>query len=170
MAVGRKIRMQVLGDQSASLDNIALSTCGALVRFVGKLSAALGGLVEPLGLTLSSSEVLVNLEDSDGICQQELCDRLLFTKGNICVIVHKLEEAGLVERKANPDDGRAYRLFITLNGRKLLAQIRPARVRLIQQAMSGLSELEQKSLHRYVIRAMQSLDPIPKSQRVRQSN
>lgn len=55
-------------------------------------------------LTLPQFDVLVQLSREEGITQQCLADRLLVTKGNVCGLMDRMVEQGLVERRADPQD------------------------------------------------------------------
>src|SRR5689334_23042805 len=50
-------------------------------------------------LTLPQFDVMATVRFSEGVTQQELARRLLVTKGNVCGIVTRLEDMGLVERR-----------------------------------------------------------------------
>jgi DNA-binding MarR family transcriptional regulator len=55
--------------------------------------------------------------------QQELVKHLLVTKGNVGALLDRLESLGWVERRADPTDRRANRLYLTTVGQKTIEQI-----------------------------------------------
>ena len=57
-----------------------------------------------------------------GITQQELAERLLVTKANVVGLIDRVSPAGWVERRADPEDRRVNRLYLTNAGRKLAAR------------------------------------------------
>src|SRR4051794_5035802 len=69
-------------------------------------------------LTLPQFDVLATLRFSEGVSQQELAERLLVTKGNVCGVLDRLERLGWVERRPDPNDGRANRLYFTAARRR----------------------------------------------------
>jgi MarR family transcriptional regulator, organic hydroperoxide resistance regulator len=63
--------------------------------------------------------VLSTLTEAQGLTQQELAARLYVTKGNVSGLIDRLDEAGLVERRAIPGDRRSYALHLTPEGERL---------------------------------------------------
>lgn len=97
-------------------------------------------------LTLPQFDVLAQLQHEEGITQQSLADRLLVTKGNVCGLMDRMVEQGLVERRADPQDRRAYMLHLTPKGKALIQQVLPAQSRLIDEQLGKLSLEKQKQL------------------------
>jgi DNA-binding MarR family transcriptional regulator len=97
-------------------------------------------------LTLAQFDVLARLSGAEGITQQTLADQLLVTKGNVCGLIDRLSEQGLVERRADPEDRRANLLFLTAAGRTLAEQVVPAHQRVLSGLMGGLDDQEQRQL------------------------
>lgn len=97
-------------------------------------------------LTLPQFDVLVQLHREEGITQQCLADRLLVTKGNVCGLMDRMVEQGLVERGADPEDRRAYMLHLTPKGKTLIQEVLPAQSRLIDEQLGKLSPGKQKQL------------------------
>jgi DNA-binding MarR family transcriptional regulator len=97
-------------------------------------------------LTLAQFDVLSRLSVAEGMTQQALADQLLVTKGNVCGLIDRLSEQGLVERRADPEDRRANLLFLTPAGRELAAQVIPAHQAVLRGLMRGLDGDEQRHL------------------------
>ncbi|MDL1897798.1 MarR family transcriptional regulator [Anaerolineae bacterium CFX7] len=97
-------------------------------------------------LTLPQFDVLVQLSREEGITQQCLADRLLVTKGNVCGLMDRMVEQGLVERRADPQDRRAYMLYQTPKARALMQKVVPAQSRFIAAQLGKLSPVKQKQL------------------------
>ena len=70
-----------------------------------------------------------------------LVDRLALTQSTVTELVQRAEEAGLVARRASPDDGRVAHLSLTPVGTKRLEgafrELGPERARLTQAIRSG---------------------------------
>src|SRR5215831_20431170 len=94
-------------------------------RVSARLERRLGQCLAAYGLSLSQFDVLATLWHSEGITQQELAERLLVTKGNVVGLIDRVGAAGWVERRPDPEDRRANRLYLTDSGRKLLAEAFP---------------------------------------------
>ena len=56
---------------------------------------------------------LVNLYIQDGINQEELASSLFIDKGATARAIKQLEDNGYIERKVNPQDKRAYKVYVT---------------------------------------------------------
>jgi len=97
-------------------------------------------------LTLPQFDVLAQLAREEGITQQTLADRLLVTKGNVCGLMERMAEQSWIERRADPDDRRAYMLYLTPQGNTLARQVLPAQNRLITQLFGRLTAEKQKAL------------------------
>lgn len=61
----------------------------------------------------------------EGCSQIELSRRLIMHRSNVTGLVDRLEARGLLERRANPTDRRAFNVALTHAGRKLIQQINP---------------------------------------------
>jgi MarR family transcriptional regulator, organic hydroperoxide resistance regulator len=97
-------------------------------------------------LTLPQFDVLVQLKHEEGITQQVLADRLFVTKGNVCGLMDRMMEQGLVERRADPEDRRAYMLYLTPKGKQLIETVMPAHSQLIAGQIGQLAPEKQKQL------------------------
>lgn len=90
--------------------------------------------------------VLSMLAVSDGINQLELVRATHLRPPTVSVILKKMEAEGLVERRSDPDDLRAVRVYLTEAGRRLDRE----NIREIQRidaiALRGLTEEEQQIL------------------------
>jgi len=67
-------------------------------------------------MTLPRFDLLANLSRSDGQTLASLSRSMLVTPGNLTGLVDRAARDGLVERKADPDDRRAWRVHITPKG------------------------------------------------------
>lgn len=94
---------------------------------------------------------------SEGLTQQELADSLLVTKGNVCQVLGRMEESGLIERR---HEGRTNRLFLTDRGRQIFHKAGPAHELRVAQCFASLSDEEQHELLRLLRRLDQNLCPL----------
>jgi DNA-binding MarR family transcriptional regulator len=62
-------------------------------------------------------------------------------------MVDRLQEAGLVERRPDPADRRAWKLYLTEPARPLLDQLRQLGAVVIEEALSGFSPPQRESLY-----------------------
>ena len=97
-------------------------------------------------MTLPQFDVMATLRFSEGVSQQELAERLLVTKGNVCVIVNRVEACGWVERRADPEDGRTNRLHLTSAGKRKIDAVLPDHDAVVLQALRTLASFEVQTL------------------------
>jgi MarR family transcriptional regulator for hemolysin len=90
------------------------------------------------GVTRAQWKVLFRLERQPGLRQIELADMLDVEPITLSRIIDRLEEAGLVERLADPSDRRAWRLHITALARPLVEKLHAIADEMIAEAFAGI--------------------------------
>jgi DNA-binding MarR family transcriptional regulator len=126
---------------------IELGVFVQLMRTYSRLERQAEKIIEAQGLSLPQFDVLATLRLGEGITQQELAERLLVTKGNVCALIDRMEAGGWVQRRADPEDRRANRLFLTRSGKALLAKAMPPHDQKIREMLGVLSRPELQKLH-----------------------
>jgi DNA-binding MarR family transcriptional regulator len=116
-----------------------------------------------IGVTRPQWQVLTILARHEGINQGGLAELLEVEPITLCRMVDRLQEAGLVERRPDPSDRRAWRLFLSEKANGLLGELRPLALNLFDEAMNGLTPAEREGLHEMLerIRANLSRRPVP---------
>jgi DNA-binding MarR family transcriptional regulator len=66
----------------------------------------------------SYGSILIPLFEEDGLRMGELAARARLSKQTMTTMVPLLERDGLVERRADPDDGRASRIYLTARSKR----------------------------------------------------
>jgi DNA-binding MarR family transcriptional regulator len=126
-----------------------------LMRVFQKIDRASGEHLRGWDLSVAQFDVLAHVGASEGMTQQELADSLLVSKGNVCQLLGKIEGRGLISRH---QEGRANRLFLTEEGRRLFDEVVPAHEAAIADRFSVLSEEEQARLHELLRKFDHALD------------
>jgi DNA-binding MarR family transcriptional regulator len=105
---------------SDAADGMALVT--SIMRVQQLLLGRVEGLLRPHGLTFARFELLRLLAFArHGVLPVgKIGERLQVHPASVTNAVQRLEQAGLVERRANPDDGRSVLAEITPAGRELV--------------------------------------------------
>jgi MarR family transcriptional regulator for hemolysin len=99
------------------------------------------------GITRAQWAVLVRLERSEGLNQTELADMLDLQPITLTRLLDKLSDSGLIERRPDPGDRRAKRLFLTPAARPLLKRL----AELGEETMtSTLAGIEPESIEKMV--------------------
>lgn len=127
-------------------NEVALTTWVQLSRSFARIQRCVTVLISAYDLTMPQFDILATLRFNEGVTQQDLAGRLLVTKGNVCGVLHRLEAEGLVERRPDPDDGRANRLFLTQAGKRRVGMVLPDHDDLIAKIFGAWSRGELLSL------------------------
>jgi DNA-binding MarR family transcriptional regulator len=90
--------------------------------------------VRTVGVTGPQARLLLTLGKIEGENQGYYADRLDVEPITLCRMVDRMEEAGLLERRRDPADRRAWRVHLTANSRAMVAELR-ARVDVMIEAM-----------------------------------
>lgn len=111
-----------------------------------RIARQLESALDDHGLTLAQFEILARLHFDGAISQNELAQRLLVTKGNICGLLDRMAAAHLVTRKTDPSDRRVNQLHMTAHGRRKFAAAFPDHIEKIRELMVDLPPPHQTSL------------------------
>jgi DNA-binding MarR family transcriptional regulator len=99
-----------------------------------------------MGLTQAQWRALVHLSRNEGLNQVGLAELLEVQPITVARLIDKLVAAGFVERRPDPKDRRAQRLFLMEKATPLLAQIWEIAEETYQVVLSGLSPAERATL------------------------
>jgi DNA-binding MarR family transcriptional regulator len=77
------------------------------------------------GLTIPEWRVLAHLAQSDAVSVREIQARVDMDKSKVSRAAARLESAGLIEKRENPEDRRLLDMRLTVKGRDLIARIVP---------------------------------------------
>lgn len=119
--------------------------------------------VEAEGATVAEWVVLRMLYDVEGIAPSLLAARMGMTKGAISKLADRLLAKGLVERRPNPDDGRAHELVLKPAGRVLVPRLAELADQNDAAFFDVLAQAERRQLERLLkkIVAERALNEIP---------
>ena len=102
--------------------------------------------------------ILDYLAEHDGCIQRELADRAHFDPASITSALVRMEEQGMVERKAVPGDRRALRVFLTEKGREKQRYVQEVLTEAEEIALGGFTEEERRQLHDYLHRIHENFE------------
>src|SRR5687768_11565403 len=94
----------------------------------------------------SEAELLVFVGRSKGTGVGEAAQALQLAPNTVSTLVGRLVEAGLLERRADPADGRAARLRVTSSGAARVRRWRRHRAEVLAQGLDTLDEGERATL------------------------
>ena len=139
-------------------DEVRLRAWVQLARTFSRIQRRIISTLSQHDVTLPQFDVLATLRFGEGLTQQELAERLLVTKGNVCGVLDRLEALKWVERRPDPTDRRANRLHLTASGRKKVGELLPAHDSLVTSILRGLPDAAVKNLRKLLQDLEVSLD------------
>jgi DNA-binding MarR family transcriptional regulator len=92
------------------------------------------------GTTRAQWIVLFRLRQQEGLSQVDLADVLELQPISLVRLLDRLVEHGLLERRHDPKDRRANRLFLTAKGRQLVDDLDSLRDDIAKDVMQDVSE------------------------------
>jgi DNA-binding MarR family transcriptional regulator len=111
----------------------------------------------PLGVTRQQWQTLFAVSRMDGPTQSELAERLEVERITACRMVDRLSEAGLIERRADPNDRRVWRLHVTEKAAPLIGQLNEIAIEVEKDYLSALTPHEAATLAEYLLRIRQNM-------------
>lgn len=91
-----------------------------------------------IGVTRPQWQVLTLLTVHEGINQGGLAELLEVEPITLGRMIDRLQEAEMVQRRPDPADRRAWRLYLTDKARELLEQLRPMADDMLEVALVGV--------------------------------
>lgn len=106
--------------------------------------------------------VLALLRRFNGSTQVSLAEMLDVEPITMGRMIDRLQDAGLIERRADPADRRAWRVHLTLEGEQKIEELIPFAKDLFEEALTGLSLKQQTELEAMlnIIRANLTRHPL----------
>ncbi|HEY4919325.1 MAG TPA: MarR family transcriptional regulator [Xanthobacteraceae bacterium] len=98
------------------------------------------------GMTRAKWAVLARLDRFEGLKQAELAEMLDLQPISLTRLLDGLAESGLIERRPDPDDRRAKRLYLTPGARPLLERLTELGEDLMETALAGLAPADVNGL------------------------
>lgn len=87
------------------------------------LRKAFDARVRQLGMTSPQARLLLILAHSEGENQAFYAERLEVEPISLARMLDRMEESGRVERRPDPADRRAWRVYLTAAGREIIDQV-----------------------------------------------
>ena len=101
-------------------------------------------------VTAAQSGLLFMLGKRDGVLMGEAGRALDMGLPGISGLSDRMVEADLIEKRVDPDDGRAYRLWLTPQGRKALARTKAGVAELNGRLTQGFTDAEIDTVARWL--------------------
>ena len=114
------------------------------------------------GQSLTRFDALSQLYRADNttLSVTALASRLLAsTSGNITGLIDRMEDDGLVSRRANPEDRRSFIVSLTPRGKEIFEEMAIEHGHWVTEGFDGLSAGELKTLQSSMIELRKHLEP-----------
>jgi MarR family transcriptional regulator for hemolysin len=103
------------------------------------------------GMTRAQWGVLFRLERSEGLKQSELAELLDIQPITLTRLIDRLHDNGLIERRSDPHDRRAKRLFLTPAARPLLDKLSKLSTEMMAGVLTGIDRSAVEAMTRQLI-------------------
>lgn len=134
--------MPVENPRDSKRTELESSFIAALCPLREKLRRVYDQELTAFGLSRSLATPLLHIWKTDGIRQRELAERLDIEGPSLVRLLDQLSTAGLVVRRADPDDQRAKTLHLTPAGTALALRMVPVVQSLRGQLLAGVSDAD----------------------------
>ena len=109
------------------------------------------------GVTRAKWAVLARLDRFEGLKQAELAEMLDLQPISLTRLLDGLADNGLIERRPDPDDRRAKRLYLTPAARPLLERLTDLGEDLMATALAGLGSADVEAVLRHLTAVKENL-------------
>lgn len=139
---------------SYAIISIAMTdSIGFLINDTARLFRRMfDGNIRDLGMTSLQWRTVARLNREPGMRQSELADLLEVEPITLSRMIDRLAESGMVCRKPDPNDRRAWNLYLTDKAQPLMAQLQREADAVQDIALAGLDESERAVLGNLVER------------------
>lgn len=155
-----RVRAQWAAEQP-ELDTRPFAVVGRVGRLARYFDQGMERLFSEHGLRRESWDVLASLRRAGApyrLSPTTLYLGLMRTSGAMTNRLHRLEQAGLITRVQDPDDGRGLLVQLTTRGRRLVDELGPAHMANERDMLSALTPEEQRTLARLLAKLLIALE------------
>lgn len=143
------------------LDVAPLELIGRLLRVAHLLDANLGGELAEFELQPGWFDLLAALRRSGPpyeLNPGELMETTMLSSGGMTKRLDRLVEAGLVERRPDPDDRRGTRVRLTRRGKAVFDRALEAHLLNEERVLGSLKRADRRDLNRLLRRLLEDLE------------
>ena len=125
---------------SKSGDEFEFSLGRLMVMAVKAFTRRLEQYLAESGLKLTAGHVVLlkHIGEADGVSQQELAEHLFLEKATVTRLIDALEARNLAVRVQDRADRRQNMVYITPDGKKMIARLHPIALKTEQEAIRGV--------------------------------
>ena len=150
------------GRARPDLDTTAMAVMGRVHRLSRAVAEQVEQRFRVSGVGRGDYDVLASLRragDPPVLTPGELCGRLMLSSAGVTGRIDRLERAGLVRRRDNPDDGRGVLVELTAAGRELVDRLVTEDMEHQAPWVAALSERERAQLVKLLGKLLEAVEP-----------
>ena len=147
MASGRKTAADAQDTERRRAETL-LDASFALAETTRLLRSSFDQRMRAIGLTGATWRLITNLSREDGQTQASLARRLEITAVALGEAVDRLEKSGHIERRADPNDRRKWRVYLTPKSERMLPEMFAMAAELQSEAFRDLTDDDVARFHR----------------------
>lgn len=118
-----------------------------------------------LGLTRAQWRALSRIERSQGLTQSELAEDLDLEPIAVGRVVDRLEAAGFLERRADPEDRRCWRLYLAPKSAEVMGEMKQIAAQLRGEVLDGVDAAEYATTMRVLAQVKDTLNQLDRQGR-----
>jgi DNA-binding MarR family transcriptional regulator len=115
-------------------------------------------LLDEIGLYRGQQFVLCALWDEEGLTHSELADRLGVHPATVTNALKRMERAGFLERRSDPEDQRVSRVYLTEAGREIQDAVERIWAALEAKTFAGFAAEERETFETLLARVYENLE------------
>jgi DNA-binding MarR family transcriptional regulator len=114
-------------------------------------------LFEKIGVYPGQQPILFALGKQDGLSQKELAKKLYIKAATITVMLNRMENANLIERRPDEHDQRISRVYLTPKGKEIRSELITTLKQIVDECFSNFTPEEQILLRRLFMQMRDNL-------------
>jgi len=113
--------------------------------------------LKQINLHVGQEMILIRLWRTEGVTQSQLVEQLCVEPPTVTKMLQRMEQEGLLQRRADPEDARVSRVFLTDQGRALQKDVEAAWHSVDERTTAGLTFEERILLRRLLLQVRNNL-------------
>ncbi len=114
-------------------------------------------LLETIGLYRGQPPVLRALWEQEGLTHTALAERLHVTPATMTKMLQRMEKAGFLTRRPDPEDQRVSRVYLTKTGRAMRDRLQPIWRQMETETFAGFTPQERDAIRETLLRIRENL-------------
>lgn len=122
------------------------------------LTSYIKAKLAPFNVAPEQNLILMLLWERDGMSQNEIAKELVKDKTNIARMISSLEKKGFISRQINKIDSRAFKVYLTEDGKKLGELVYPIVEEFNHIVRTGITSEELQTVKEVLLKIRQNVE------------